>query len=384
VWSDSDSDSGGGVHTYCFLKDGVLEYTFRGETFRNGAWQQTGSSVSFSINNHYSEHAGTITGNTMVGGAHNRSGKQWTWTLTLMGTLQPNAPPIVNSALDASPVAAPPTVAAAQKQGPGEQLVAIPAPGVPDPTNGRAMGDAFQRETTSRTEAPARRHEMTAKQLFDARRFTEAASEFERAFSASNDPAFLYNKALCYRRADNAKLALEAYEAYLRAAPNSPQRPAAEARIQELRLELPSQMDKQAKNAKKTINVIYVESLKNSVPIPFQPIWLAYYVPENPGITKWVISRGTTADNGKVAFNVRSGASGESMVFTIGLTEESMKQSMAALQRSGKPGLRMPPDVTRDALTIRIDRSNMISNIDGPIQLWSIPHSNGDVVAPRQ
>ena len=81
-------------------------------------------------------------------------------------------------------------------------------------------------------------HEKKAKELFEAELFTEAASEFQMAFKASNDPAFLYNEALCYRRAGSIKLALAAYEDYLRAVPDSPLRSTVEARIKELKRQL--------------------------------------------------------------------------------------------------------------------------------------------------
>jgi tetratricopeptide (TPR) repeat protein len=90
--------------------------------------------------------------------------------------------------------------------------------------------------TQQATDAPL--HESNAKQLFEREQFAEAASEFEMAFRASNDPSFLYNAAMCYRRAGNAEAALGAYENYLREAPDSPQRATVEARINELKRQL--------------------------------------------------------------------------------------------------------------------------------------------------
>jgi hypothetical protein len=84
--------------------------------------------------------------------------------------------------------------------------------------------------------APA--HERKAKALFESERFAEAAREYERAYAASRDPAFLFNIGLCYRRVGDAKSAIIAYEEYLRQVPNSPQRSAVEGRIQELKQRL--------------------------------------------------------------------------------------------------------------------------------------------------
>jgi len=72
-------------------------------------------------------------------------------------------------------------------------------------------------------------------------RFVEAAFEFKKAYESSNDPAFLYNMALCYRRANNAKLALWSYEEYLKKDPDALQRATVEARIQELKTQLGGQ-----------------------------------------------------------------------------------------------------------------------------------------------
>jgi hypothetical protein len=99
-----------------------------------------------------------------------------------------------------------------------------------------AMGAALLPAQAGQTSSPI--HEQNAKKLFAAERFADAASEFKKAYDASSDPAFLYNVALCYRRAGNAKLALPAYEEYLKKVPNSPQRSAVEKRIAELKQQL--------------------------------------------------------------------------------------------------------------------------------------------------
>ena len=99
-----------------------------------------------------------------------------------------------------------------------------------------AMGAALPPTTIQSTRAPSR--EPVARELFEAGHFSEAAVEFEKVYRATRDPAILYNLALCYRRAGNAKLALARYEEYLRQVPDSPHRPAVEARIRELTRQL--------------------------------------------------------------------------------------------------------------------------------------------------
>jgi hypothetical protein len=91
-------------------------------------------------------------------------------------------------------------------------------------------------KTAQQTRAPE--YAQTAANLFAAGRFADAALEFKKAHDASGDPSFLYNMALCHRRAGNARLALSAYQDYLRKAPDSAQRPAVEKRIQELKQQL--------------------------------------------------------------------------------------------------------------------------------------------------
>jgi len=98
------------------------------------------------------------------------------------------------------------------------------------------MGAALPPATMQPARVPSR--EPVARELFEAGHFAEAAVEFEKVYRATRDPAVLYNLALCYRRAGNAKLALARYEEYLRQVPQSPHRPAVEARIKELRQQL--------------------------------------------------------------------------------------------------------------------------------------------------
>jgi tetratricopeptide (TPR) repeat protein len=77
----------------------------------------------------------------------------------------------------------------------------------------------------------ARKHFQKGQQLFDVGRWDEAAEAFERAYSARNDPTFIYNMAQAYRRKGDAKRALELYKNYLIKAPKAAQRAEVEERI---------------------------------------------------------------------------------------------------------------------------------------------------------
>jgi tetratricopeptide (TPR) repeat protein len=83
--------------------------------------------------------------------------------------------------------------------------------------------------------ASARSHFKRASRLYDLRRYREAAKEFEAAYEAKDDPAFLYNIAQAYRLAGDSAEAVGAYQSYLRRAPDAPHRREVEARIAELK-----------------------------------------------------------------------------------------------------------------------------------------------------
>jgi tetratricopeptide (TPR) repeat protein len=83
-------------------------------------------------------------------------------------------------------------------------------------------------------------YEQEGKRLFEAGRWADAAAAFEAAHAAGKDPAMLFNIALCYRRAGNARRALTLYRQYLVEVPDSPRRATAEARVAELEHEIAS------------------------------------------------------------------------------------------------------------------------------------------------
>ena len=82
--------------------------------------------------------------------------------------------------------------------------------------------------------AAARAHYEKGTALFDLQKFAEAAAEYEAAYEAKRDPAFLYNIGQAYRQAGNPSKALWAYRAYLKRMPKTPRRAEVEQRITEM------------------------------------------------------------------------------------------------------------------------------------------------------
>jgi len=79
TWSGTDSD--GAHYVFTFEPGGMLSYTSPSGSFRSGTWTQTETSVSFEMNNHYSDYQGEIRGDVMTGRAWNVNGHRWTWNV---------------------------------------------------------------------------------------------------------------------------------------------------------------------------------------------------------------------------------------------------------------------------------------------------------------
>jgi len=80
----------------------------------------------------------------------------------------------------------------------------------------------------------ARDHFAKGKRLYDLGRFAEAASEYELAYQAKDDPALLFNIGQAYRLARQSSKALLAYKAYLRNVPDAANRAEVETWIRDL------------------------------------------------------------------------------------------------------------------------------------------------------
>jgi tetratricopeptide (TPR) repeat protein len=73
-------------------------------------------------------------------------------------------------------------------------------------------------------EAEGKRHWKAGQELYQQKRFLEAAREFEAGYAVAPRPLFLMNIGHAYRRANELARAKQAYEALLRLQPDLPQR----------------------------------------------------------------------------------------------------------------------------------------------------------------
>jgi hypothetical protein len=80
----------------------------------------------------------------------------------------------------------------------------------------------------------ARDHWERGTKFYDLGKYDDAIREFEAAYEAKSDPAFLYNLAQSHRLAGHNGDALRFYRTYLRYAPKAPNRADIEERIKEL------------------------------------------------------------------------------------------------------------------------------------------------------
>lgn len=83
--------------------------------------------------------------------------------------------------------------------------------------------------------AAAEDHYKKAIGLFNGDQFRAAVDEFKKAHAASPDPLYLYNIAQSFRFAGDAPRALDYYEQFLRAAPDTPLRSSVAARVADLK-----------------------------------------------------------------------------------------------------------------------------------------------------
>ncbi len=79
---------------------------------------------------------------------------------------------------------------------------------------------------------------VAARAAFDAGRYTDALDYFERSFALSKRPELLYNIGIVRDRLRDDERALEAYDAYLAALPNAPNRVEVEKRAAAIRAAL--------------------------------------------------------------------------------------------------------------------------------------------------
>ena len=108
----------------------------------------------------------------------------------------------------------------------------------PDAPSGKAAKPFAQVAQAGNPQSEADIHEQNGKRLYDGGQWAEAAVEYAAAYTNGGDPAMLFDMALCYRRAGNAKRALGLYQRYLLEEPETPDRTVVESRIKELQREV--------------------------------------------------------------------------------------------------------------------------------------------------
>lgn len=95
----------------------------------------------------------------------------------------------------------------------------------------------------------ARKHYQEAEKQFDLGMWDAAIAEFAKAYELRPDPIFLFNMAQAYRRAGNARRAIDLYKNYLIKVPKTPQRSEVEERIRNLQ----KQLDEEERDAKRAV-----------------------------------------------------------------------------------------------------------------------------------
>jgi tetratricopeptide (TPR) repeat protein len=87
----------------------------------------------------------------------------------------------------------------------------------------------------SPAEREAREHYTSGQKLFDQARYADALAEFQQSYALSKYPALIYKMALCQDQLGRSAEALESYDNYLKADPQTSRRAGVEERIAKLR-----------------------------------------------------------------------------------------------------------------------------------------------------
>ena len=87
---------------------------------------------------------------------------------------------------------------------------------------------------TPQESARAREHFQAGQVHYDLKEYAEALKEFKDAYRFVHDPVLLFNIAQCHWKLGQNQEALDFYRNYLRRAPDAPNRPEVEKRVQEI------------------------------------------------------------------------------------------------------------------------------------------------------
>ncbi|HEX4456948.1 MAG TPA: tetratricopeptide repeat protein [Polyangia bacterium] len=126
--------------------------------------------------------------------------------------------------------------------------------------------------------------------------FEKALTAFEAAYNAVPDPVFLFNIGQCHRALDQAQEALLAYRAYLREAPNAPNR----EEVEKLRVELEQTLERrrQQQTRPPTGTLSPSDTPPTTAPTPSAP----------PPATTWTTPPPTATTSGEATATTTSGA----------------------------------------------------------------------------
>jgi tetratricopeptide (TPR) repeat protein len=97
------------------------------------------------------------------------------------------------------------------------------------------QGSAGAETTKAEQDREARFLFEAARSAYDAGRYEDALTSFQRAYELSQRPALLYNVGQAADRLRKDEIALDAFERYVQALPDAENRPAVEERIRVLR-----------------------------------------------------------------------------------------------------------------------------------------------------
>jgi tetratricopeptide (TPR) repeat protein len=119
----------------------------------------------------------------------------------------------------------------------------------------------------------ARQHFEAGSKLYDLGKFDDAAHEYEEAYKAKSDPALLFNIGQAYRAAGKSQDAIVAYKAFLRNAPDAPNRADVEGHIAKLQKNLDDQHASQSQTQTQTLTQTQTQTQTQTGPTPLYKKW---------------------------------------------------------------------------------------------------------------
>ena len=208
--------------------------------------------------------------------------------------------------------------------------------------------------------ASAKDHYQRGTKLYDILKYREAAREFELAYQAKADPAFLYNMGQAYRLAGDNEKAMGAYRSYLRRVPEARNRREVEEHIGALQRAL--EQEKQARERSPA-------DTQSPAPLPDgPPSKPAEGSPEAPPPSSASTTPATRATDAPAGSGFTKKVAG-GVVAGVGLVAVGVGAAFAALAQSASNQITNPaPGSTFDPSleeTFKTDRTIAIAMIAG-------------------